>query len=97
MAWNSNIFPNPEWQNERGTNVKWTHLMRMFVPSVNVEQMSEQKRGLWKAGSQKIFGNRCNKVWDYIWGGPKEFDRGHMFMWLCKMIYAKIIMGVKFN
>ena len=42
--------------------------------------------------SHKIFGDRCNEVWKYIWEGPREFDHGHMLMWLCQIMYAEIIL-----
>ena len=29
----------------------------------------------------------------YGGGGPREFDGGHMLMWLCQMVYAKVILG----
>lgn len=102
VARDPNILANPGWQNERGLwmystvrrYVEWTHLMRMFVPSANVERMSKQRYGLWKEVCHKIFGDRCKEVWDFLWGEPREFERGHMVMWLCQMVYAEVILGV---
>jgi len=102
VARDPNILANPGWQNERGTwmystvrrYVEWTHLTRMFVPSANAERMSKQRYGIWREVSHQIFGERCKEVWDFLWGAPREFDRGHMLMWLCQMVYAEVILGV---
>ena len=76
--------------------VEWTHLMRMFILSVNINRMSKQKYGLWKEASHNIFGDRCKEVWEYIGGGgPREFDCGHMLMWLYQMLYVKVLLGVQ--
>src|SRR5665213_1517203 len=56
--------------------------------------MSKQRYGIWREVSHQIFGDRCKEVWDFLWGAPREFDRGHMLMWLCQMVYAKVILGV---
>lgn len=90
VARNTNILATPRWLNERGMwmynivwrYVEWTHMMRMFIPSVNVNQMSKYKYGLCKEVSHKIFGNWCKDIWEYI------------FMWLCQMLYAKVILGI---
>src|SRR5665213_3516984 len=102
VARDPNILANPGWQNERGTwmystvrrYVEWTHLTRMFVPSANDERMSKQRYGIWREVSHQIFGERCKEVWDFLWGAPREFDCGHMLMWLCQMVYAEVILGV---
>ena len=29
------------------------------------------------------------------WEGPREFDCGHVVLWLCQMVYAKVILSVQ--
>ena len=63
----------------------------------NFNRMSKQQYGLWKEVSQKIFEDQCKEVWEYIWGGPREFDCGHMLMWLCQMVYGEVILDVEID
>lgn len=46
--------------------VKAVHLMEMFAPSTNDQQMSKTKYDLWMKVSHKIYGDRSKEVWDFI-------------------------------
>ena len=66
--------------------VEWTHLMRMFVPSININQMSNWSMGyerMWAITFLKTNARRFGGIWG---GGPREFNHGHMLMWLCQMV-----------
>ena len=56
--------------------------------------MSKQCYALWREVNHHIFGDRCKEVWDFLWGAPRDFERGHLLMWLCQMVYAEVILGV---
>ena len=73
--------------------VEWIHLMGMFIPSANVNQLPKNKYMLWKEVGHKIFGDRSKEVWK----GPREFDHGHIHMYFCQIGYAKVILGVQID
>ena len=78
VAQNPYVLANQGWESERGLwmystvrkYVEWTHLIRMFVPTANVQRMSKQRYGIWREVSHRIFGERCKEVQDFLWGGP---------------------------
>lgn len=63
--------------------MEWTHMMRVFVFNASIDRMSKQWYVLWREVNHEIFRAACKEVWNFLWGAPKESERGHVQMWLC--------------